>query len=77
MMVGQGAAVAGAGIACGLVAAVWTSRWLRALLFGVTASDRTTFIATAAIFAAVALAASYIPARRATAVDPSVALRAE
>jgi putative ABC transport system permease protein len=77
MMVGQGAAITGAGIACGIVAAVWTSRWLRAPLFGVTAGDRTTFIATSAIFAAVALAASYVPARRATTVDPSVALRAE
>jgi predicted permease len=77
MMVGQGAAITGAGLACGIVAAVWTSRWLRALLFGVTAADRTTFIATSAIFAAVALAASYIPARRATTVDPSIALRAE
>ena len=77
MMVRQGAVMTGAGIACGIVAAVWTSRWLSALLFGVTAGDRTIFIAASAIFAAVALAASYLPARRATTVDPSVALRAE
>ena len=77
MLVGQGAAITGSGIGCGLVLAVWTSRWLRALLFGVTVSDRATFVATSAIFALVAVAACYIPARRVTRVDPSVALRAE
>jgi putative ABC transport system permease protein len=77
MVVGQGAVINAAGIVFGLTAAAWTSRWLRALLFGVTTSDRGTFIVASASFAAVALAASYIPARRATTVDPSVTLRAE
>jgi putative ABC transport system permease protein len=77
MMLRQGAAMTGIGIAVGLIAAAGTSRWLQALLFGVTTTDRSTFIVTSMIFAGVALAASYIPAWRATRVDPSVALRCE
>jgi putative ABC transport system permease protein len=77
MVVRQGATMTGIGIGIGLIAAAGTSQWLRALLFGVTTTDRSTFIVASTIFAAVGVAASYIPARRAARVDPSVALRCE
>ena len=76
-VVGRGAALFGAGAAVGLAAAAASARVLSALLFNVGAFDVFSFgAATLALFA-VALAASGIPARRAAAVDPSVALRAE
>ncbi len=77
MMFGQGAAMTAVGIAAGLAAAAGTTRWLQALVFGLTPTDRETFIVTSVIFAVVALTASYIPARRATRVNPAVALRCE
>jgi putative ABC transport system permease protein len=66
-----------AGLAVGVVAAIALTRALRSLLFGVTPSDPISFVATIGILLAVALLASYIPARRATRVDPIVALRYE
>jgi putative ABC transport system permease protein len=66
-----------AGIALGLVGAAAISRYLQSMLFGIQPTDAATFIAVAAAFSAVALAACYLPARRATAVDPVVALRQE
>jgi putative ABC transport system permease protein len=65
----------GAGIAAGVVGALATTRLMGSLLFGVAPTDAVTFTAIAALLAATALVASYVPVRRATRVDPMVALR--
>jgi len=77
MILGQGMAVIGIGLVVGLVAAYWLMHLLRSLLFGVRESDPLTFAAITVVLVLVALIACYIPARRATRVDPLVALRAE
>ena len=66
-----------AGLALGLIAAVFVTRVLKAMLFEVSPGDAVTFGATALLLAAVALGATWWPARRATRVDPMVALRSE
>jgi ABC-type antimicrobial peptide transport system permease subunit len=70
-------ALTGIGIAIGVAAAAAVTRALAGMLFGLTPLDPVTFIAASLMFAAVALLASYVPARRATQVDPLVALRRE
>ena len=60
-----------------MLGAVWVTRFVEHLLYGLTASDAGTLILAAAVLSAVALMASYIPARRAMRVDPMVALRYE
>ena len=65
------------GVGVGLAGAHYAAQFLDALLFGLTPHDPTTFAAAAVMFVLVALAASYVPSRRATRVDPVVALRAE
>lgn len=65
------------GIALGLGAALGLTRWMRSLLFGVSATDPLTFLLTAWVLLFVALLASWIPARRAIRVDPMVVLREE
>jgi putative ABC transport system permease protein len=77
MILGQGMAVIGVGLVAGLAAAFGLMRLLRSLLFGVGENDPLTFVAITAVLVLVALIACYIPARRATKVDPLVALRAE
>jgi ABC-type antimicrobial peptide transport system permease subunit len=77
MVVRRGMGLAGTGIACGLIGAAALTRVMANLLFGISAHDVAAFIAAPAFLAAVALAACYIPARRATRVDPMVALRDE
>jgi putative ABC transport system permease protein len=66
-----------AGVVCGTIAALLLSQTLTKMLFRVTPTDPTTFGAVGLVLIAVALVASYMPARRATRVDPIVALRAE
>ena len=61
----------------GLAGAALLTRFMASLLFGVTTTDPVTFIGVAALLSAAAVVASYLPARRATRVDPMLALRAE
>jgi putative ABC transport system permease protein len=76
-VVGQGMALTGLGIAVGLVGAWAASRVLASLLYGVSATDPLTYAGTAALLALFAGLASWLPARRASRVDPVRALRAE
>ncbi len=77
LVLGQAMAVAAAGVVVGMAGALALRRVVVSMLFGVGASDPTTFLLVAALLALVALAAGYVPARRAARVDPSAALRAE
>jgi predicted permease len=77
MIVGQGMKLIVAGLVVGLIASFLVTRLLASLLFGVSATDPVTFSAIASVLVAVALFACYLPARRATRVDPIEALREE
>jgi len=77
LMIGQALRLSLTGVFIGLVAALWLTRFLKGLLFEVAAADPVTFAAAAVILIATALAASYLPARRAMKVDPMSALRHE
>jgi predicted permease len=77
LMVRRGMAPVLAGLAVGLPLALLATRLLRALLYEVSASDPVTFVGVAALLAAVALVASWLPSRRAARVDPTVTLRAD
>jgi putative ABC transport system permease protein len=75
LVVGQGTVLAVSGVAVGLGGALALTRVMRSLLFGVSATDPLIFAGAALFLAAVAMLASYIPARRAMSVDPTVSLR--
>jgi putative ABC transport system permease protein len=76
-VVGRGVVLATIGIALGAVLAALVTRGMQSLLFGVTAGDASSFAAAIMALLAISLIASYLPARRAADVDPSVTLRAE
>ena len=65
------------GIAIGVMGGVWLTTAMKSLLFGISPNDPPTFVIVSALLLAVAAAATYIPAHRATKVDPMVALRYE
>jgi ABC-type antimicrobial peptide transport system permease subunit len=73
----EGALLVAFGVLAGLVGSLALTRFLQSMLFDVKPTDPFTFTALAALLAAVALFACFIPARRATRVDPSIALRHE
>jgi predicted permease len=75
-IIGQTLALAAAGVLIGAVASRMLARALAELLFGVTATDPLTFLAMPMVLTLVAVAAGYLPARRASRIDPSIALRA-
>src|SRR5262245_1583859 len=77
LVIGHGMTLTGVGLALGLAGAIAVTRVLKSLLFGLSATDPLTFAFAASLLAFVALAACYLPARRATKVEPMAALRCE
>jgi putative ABC transport system permease protein len=77
MAIGEGMQLVAIGLAIGLIGAGALTRFVRAMLFDVSPFDPATFAATSAALAAVAFLACYVPARRATRLDPLLALREE
>jgi putative ABC transport system permease protein len=77
MMIGQGLRLAAFGIGAGIAGAAAVTRLVGSLLYGVTATDPLSFAGVIALMFAVAVTAAYLPARRATEVDPMIALRAD
>jgi putative ABC transport system permease protein len=75
MVVRQGLTLAAAGVVVGMAVSLAAARALRSMTFGITAHDPITFAVVAALLAVVAVVASYVPARRATRIDPLEALR--
>jgi ABC-type antimicrobial peptide transport system permease subunit len=77
MVVGRGLAISSVGVCVGLTGAMLGDRVLSSLLYEVSPTDAVTLIAVGMVLIAVAIAATLIPARASTRIDPSVALRAE
>ena len=77
MIIRGGLKQAGLGVAIGIGGALWLTRLMESMLFGVTPTDPMTLVSVATILLAFALAACYLPARRATRVDPLIVLRTE
>ena len=76
-MLAQGATLAGLGLVTGLIGAFWLSKLLQSMVFGVSVTVPAIFALVTLILAIIALAAGYVPARRATKVTPMQALREE
>jgi putative ABC transport system permease protein len=77
LVVRQGLTLTGLGLVAGLIVSFWATRLMQSLLVDVPATDLATYAAMAAVFIVVAIVASWVPARRATRIDPVVALREE
>ena len=77
MFLRQGLALSGVGLAIGLVAALALTRLMSSLLFGIEPTDVVTYVAAIGVILAAAALASYLPARRASAIDPVETLKAE
>ena len=77
MVLGQATATAVVGVVIGIAGALALTRWMQSQLFGVSPTDAPTFVGVALLLILVSVAACYFPARRATRVDPLVALRYE
>jgi putative ABC transport system permease protein len=75
--VGEGALILAFGLFAGLAGSVALTRFLQTMLFGVKPTDPITFAAISGLLASVAMAACFVPARKATRVDPLIALRHE
>ena len=77
LVLSDGLKVAGVGIAIGLGLALWATKWVKPLLYEVSPTEPAIYVVVAVTLVSVAAAASWVPARRATRVDPNVALRAD
>jgi len=77
LVLGEGMRLAAIGIGMGVLGALAVTRALSSLLYGVSATDVTTYATVPVLLGAIALAATYLPASRATRVDPLTAIRAE
>jgi ABC-type antimicrobial peptide transport system permease subunit len=77
LILGQGLWLAGIGLAIGLVVSIAVTRLMSALLFGVSPRDPATLLVVSILLVAVSLAASFLPAYRATKIDPILAIRHE
>ena len=77
LVVGGGLRVAGVGIAIGIALALWSARWVKPLLYDVSPTEPAIYVVVALTLLSVAALASWVPARRATRVDPNVALRSD
>jgi putative ABC transport system permease protein len=77
LVLGQGLALALAGALLGLAAAFAVTRAMQSMLFGVGTADPVTFLGVPVLLVLAALGASFLPARRAAAVDPAISLRSE
>ena len=77
LVIGHGIVMTVSGALIGVLGAFWLTRLMRTMLFSVSATDPLTFVAVPMLLMGVALAACYVPARRAMRVDPVTALRAD
>jgi len=77
LVLGRGVVLAAIGVAAGAILAFGLTRQMRSMIYGVSAADPVTFVAVSILLMLVAIAACYVPARRAMRVDPMMALRYE